>query len=181
MEDCEIITKCLSGQMEAFELLVKKYQSGLLSLAWHVLGDKEEARDITQEAFIQSYKNLDRFDMEKSFKNWITAIAYRRCLDRIKKQKVRNRHFRSARFEDCVYFPHNGNERLEDSDLFQTHLNKLNPNERMTLSLKINHGYSSKEIAEVLNSSESTVRVYIFNAKRKLKKLLKERENVQAL
>lgn len=180
MDDNDIISRCLSGDMEAFEMLVNKYQPGLLSLAWHILGDKEEARDITQEAFIQSYKNLDRFDREKSFKNWITAIAYRRCLDRIKKQKVRFRHFRSARFEDCVYENSHRKDRLEDSDIFQAHLSKLNYKERMSLSLKINHGYSSKEIAEVLNSSESTVRVYLFNAKNKLKKLLKERENVQA-
>ena len=88
MDDNEIITRCLSGEMEAFELLVRKYQSSLLSLSWHIMGDKEEARDITQEAFIQSYKNLDRFDAGKSFKNWIFAIAYRRCLDRIKKQPM---------------------------------------------------------------------------------------------
>jgi len=87
MDDSKIISRCLSGEVEAFELIVKKYQANMLFLSWGILGDKEEAKDVTQEAFVQSYLNLSRFDRTRSFKSWLYSIAFKRCLDRIKKEK----------------------------------------------------------------------------------------------
>jgi RNA polymerase sigma-70 factor (ECF subfamily) len=80
MEDNKIISSCLSGEKEAFEMLIKKYQVPILHLAWRILGDKDEAKDATQDTFVQVFSNLNRFDRGMSFKNWLYSITYKRCL-----------------------------------------------------------------------------------------------------
>ncbi len=179
MDDREIISQCLSGEIEAFEMLVNKYQSDILSLTWSVLGNQEEAKDVTQEAFIQSYLNLNRFDSTKSFKNWLYAIAYKRCLDRKRKEKSLTKFIRKAIQENRPGAKEENKEgRIEDSEIFGPLLSRLNGKERITISLKMSEGFSAKEIAEILRCAESTVRVYLFNAKKKLKKLLEEKKHV---
>lgn len=68
--------------MNAFGLIVKKYQSTLLSISWNILRDMEEAKDSVQEAFLQAFQNLKKFDKKGSFKNWLFSIAYKRAIDR---------------------------------------------------------------------------------------------------
>lgn len=179
MDDSKIISRCLSGEREAFELIVKKYQVNILSLSWSILQDKEEARDVTQEAFIQSYLNLSRFDRTRSFKNWLYSIAYKRCLDRKKKEKSLTKFIKKfIKEEELSSKGKNKETRIEDSEVFSSILKNLNKNERTAISLTMNEGYSAREIAEILGCAESTAWVYVFHAKRKLKKLLEETKDV---
>jgi len=179
MDDNQVMSRCLSGEKEAFELIVKKYQANVLFLSWSVLGDEEEARDVTQEAFIQSYLNLNRYDRNRSFKSWLYSIAYKRCLDRKKKERSLKGFLK--RFTKELDLNDEGEkreQRLEDSEIFNSLLKKLNKNERTAICLKINEGYSAREISEILNCAESTAWVHIFHAKRKLKELLEEKKDV---
>ncbi len=179
MEDNDIISSCLSGEKEAFEMLVKKYQAPLLHLAWRILGDKDEAKDATQDAFVQTFSNLDRFDRTKSFKNWLYSITYKRCIDRKRKEKsYRNFMYRTT-VERPLYTRDSVHaDRIEDSEVFFPALKKLSTKERVAIILKINDAYSASEIANVLGCAESTARVYLFNARKKLKKILKGKRHV---
>lgn len=160
-------------------MLVRKYQERVLSLAWFILKDREEAKDVTQDAFVQCYAHLDRFDESRSFKNWLLSIAYKRCLDRKKKAKSSMKYINRAIKEEKLFSTSSHRMRgIEDSEIFNPILDKLNEKERTAISLKINEGYLAKEIAQVLNCTESTARVLLFNAKRKLKNLLEERKDV---
>lgn len=179
MDEKEIISRCLSGEIEAFEMLVTKYQANILALSWSILRNREEAKDVTQEAFIQSYINLNSFDRAKSFKNWLYSIAYRRCLDRKRKEKSSTHFINKMRKQEKLFDDDKSDKkRIEDSDIFSPILRKLNEKERTVISLKMNEGYSEKEIAQVLGCAESTARVLFFNAKRKLKKMLMREKNV---
>lgn len=179
MDDNKVISRCLSGEIEAFELIVKKYQANILSLSWSILGDEEEAKDVTQEAFIQSYLNLNRYDRTRSFKNWLYSIAYKRCLDRKKKERSSKRFIKKLiKEEELSDKGINSERRVEDSEIFGSILKKLNKNERTAICLKMNEGYSAKEIAEILDCAENTAWVHIFHAKRKLKELLEEKKDV---
>ncbi len=179
MEENEIISRCLSGEIEAFEMLVTKYQTSILGLTWNILRDREESRDVTQEAFIQCFLHLNQFDRTKSFKNWLYSIAYRRCLDRKKKEKSSTQYLEKIR-KEYKLFKDDKNEkrRIEDSEIFSPILKKLDEKERTVLSLKMNEGYSAKEIAQVIGCAESTARVLFFNAKKKLKRILTREKNV---
>ena len=179
MEDKKIISQCLAGEIEAFEFLVNKYQENILSMSWSIMQNKEEAKDVTQEAFAQAYFNLSHFDMTKSFKNWLYSIAYRRCIDRKRKEKLLAQYIKKAMKEERLSSDGKDKERrIDESEIFGPILAHLNEKERTTISLKMGEGYSAKEIAQIINCAESTVRVYLFNAKRKLKKMLEEKKDV---
>jgi RNA polymerase sigma-70 factor (ECF subfamily) len=174
MDDGPIIARCLAGESEAFEMLVAKYQSGVLSLAWSVLGNRAEAEDAAQEAFLRAYTHLKQFDHSRNFRGWLSTIAFSLCLDRLKKQRT-ERRFRPEvyRTTNPSPFGQESERRFEQTATFEPLLRKLNPKERVALSLAATQGYSAAEVAEVLRCAESTARVYIFKARRKLRKWLK--------
>jgi len=179
MEDKKIVSRCLAGEIEAFEFLVNKYQENILSMSWSIMQNKEEAKDVTQEAFAQAYFNLSQFDKTKSFKNWLYSIAYRKCIDRKRKEKLLSRYIKKTMKEESLSSDGKDKEkRIDESEIFGPILAHLNEKERTTISLKMGEGYSAKEIAQIINCAESTVRVYLFNAKRKLKKMLEEKKDV---
>jgi len=167
MEDKELIEECLRGNMNAFSLIVKKYQSTLLSISWNILRDMEEAKDSVQEAFLQAFQNLEKFDQKRNFKNWLFSIAYKRAVDRRRRINFFFKRIREIKRNEERTFEQNREEIWEM-------LEKLNSKEKTAILLQALEGFTAKEIGDVIGCSENTVRVHIFNARRKLKKLLKE-------
>ena len=182
MDDSEIVARCLAGDREAFEMIVDKYQAGVLTLAWCVLGNRAEAEDAAQDAFFRAFMNLPTFDRTKGFKSWLYAIAYKRSLDRIKREKI-ERKYRSrmaeAKAQDSSDL--DTERRMAQTAVINPLLERLGLKERLALSLSINEGYTAAETAEILHCAESTARVYVFNAKRKLRKWLEGNPHVQNL
>lgn len=173
-KDNVFVEKALQGDLEAFEMLVKKYQASLIALAANMLADADEACDIAQETFLQVYKNLGRFDQTKSFKTWLFSIAVKRAIDRTRKMRSFIAYFnQKTREMNPQPAPRHETTRIEDSHLFSPLLKRLNQRERTAISLKVNEGYTAKEIGEVLGCSESTARVHLFNARKRLKEVMK--------
>lgn len=171
MNEKEIIEACLNSSVDAFGTLVEHYQSRVIALAWNILGDPDEARDTAQDTFIQAFKNLHRFDINRNFKTWLMAITVKRAFDRIRKQKSFLKYFKHHSETSDFHAPA-ACRTIEDSEIFQPLLKTLTKKERTAVSLKINEDYSAREIAHVLNCSDATARVYLFKAKKKLKKAL---------
>ncbi len=176
MDDATLIARCRAGDITAFEALVDRYQPSLLTVTWSLMGNREDARDATQEAFLSAFSNLDGFDSGRSFKNWLFAIAWKRCLDMKRKEKTGRKYIRELeRTEACASRPGPPSPaRLEDSEIFSPVLGSLRPKERLALCLRMNEGYTAAEIAGVLGCAESSARVYVFNAVRKLRHLWKK-------
>ncbi len=177
MEDNELLVSCLNGELEDFRKLMDKYRGKSLALAWNILGNREDAEDACQEAFIQVYLNLEKFDFTRNFKDWFFTILSNRCLDQLRKRSRFAKFFKlqKAEFKEKMTQASSNPDRspLISSKLIQ----KLNPKERISVCLWANEGYTSDEIASVLRCSPSTARVHLFKARRKLKVLLEE-ENV---
>ena len=169
------IRLCLDGQNEAFEALVTRYESHVKALAWNITGSAEEAMEISQDAFLQAFKNLHLFDQTKPFKNWLLGITIKRSLDKIRKKKsflyFFNRYAREVPMAKEEIRP------IEESAIFHPLLKRLNERERAALSLQINENYTAKEIGRILDCSENSVRVTLFKAKKKLKKEFLDRKN----
>lgn len=172
MDDHELVARCLAGDRAAFESLVDKYQSSLLSMTWAALGNREDARDAAQQAFLAAFLNLAAFDNGRSFKNWLFAIAWKDCLDMKRREKTRRVFIERLKGDTpAAGSLGRGPVKLEESEVFSALLKKLDRRERLALTLKMNEGYSASEIAEVLGCAESSARVYVFNAVRKVRTL----------
>jgi RNA polymerase sigma-70 factor (ECF subfamily) len=177
MTDEQILRRCLSGDVEEYHEIVERYRSRALAIAMNILGNRQDAEDASQDAFIQVYKNLDKFDFQKSFPNWFYSILYKRCLDRLRKRKRFSSFFQRVQTEPSQSFrslPANPGYGLFEK---QEMLKSLNSKERLSLFLWANDGYTSEEIGEVLKCSASTARVFLFKARKKIKSFL-EKENV---
>jgi len=178
MDDRTIVERCLQGQWGAYEFIVRRYQAHLVSLAWNLVGNVDDARDIAQDALIQAFTRLRQWDAERSFKAWLTAIAVHRGLDLLKKKRRFFAFFRQASRPEQVT-SRSVPAAIEESLIFSRPLTRLTRKERAAIVLRINDDYSAAEIAEVLGCSETTARVHLLNAKRKLKRELLRGEGRQ--
>ncbi len=169
-EEKAIIRKCLDGNRDAFEVLVNRCEAHVKNLAWNITGNPEDAVEVSQEAFLQAFKNLHRCDLNKNFKNWLLGITFKRSIDRIRKQKSFWNFFN--RYVQVAPLKKEEITTIEESAIFHPLLKKLNEKERTALSLQMNENYSAREIGGILNCSENAVRITLFRAKKKLKKEL---------
>jgi RNA polymerase sigma-70 factor (ECF subfamily) len=171
VDEREIIEGCLRESLVSQKAMVEAYGTLVLSVALNVLGNRQDAEDVSQETFLQAFRRLDRYDRERSFKTWLLTIAYRRSLDMLRKRRRFSQFAARARFEPAAF------ERQDPgagdfAPLPSRVLEVLSPRERTALVLWANEGYAAKDIAEILDCSASTARVYLFNARRKIKALL---------
>jgi RNA polymerase sigma-70 factor (ECF subfamily) len=172
VDEREIIEGCLRGSPVSNRAMIEAYGILVLSVALNVVGNRQDAEDICQETFLQVFLRLDRYDRERSFKTWILTIAYRRALDMLRKKRRFREFSVRAQFEQAVARQAEDPRPLDPSPLPSKLLEALSPRERTALCLWANEGYTAKDISAVLACSDSTARVYLFNARRKIKALL---------
>lgn len=168
--DIQVIRDCLEGNPEAFEILVNRYEAHVKALAWNISGNPEEAQEISQETFLQAFKNLCRFDINRDFKSWIMGITIKRSLDKLRKRKIFINFFN--RYSQETFQAVEDIKPFEESPIFNPLLKQLKERERIALSLQINENYTAKEIGKILECSESSVRVILFKAKKRLRNIL---------
>ncbi len=88
IEDRELVKRVLAGQTDSFRLLVERHQQSVFRFASKLLGNREEAQDVTQESFLAAFANLSRFDCSRAaFSTWLLTIARNRCINLLKKSR----------------------------------------------------------------------------------------------
>jgi RNA polymerase sigma-70 factor (ECF subfamily) len=170
LETADLVVRHLDGDPRAFGEIVKRYQTRLLNFIYRMIGDRERAEDLVQEAFIRVYRHLHRFDRSKKFSTWVYTIA-----SNLAKNELRNRS-RSP----LVFYQSNRAKQDEDTrplqfedsrsrpdDMFQNrHLKalvddavaQLSPHHRQVFVLRELEGKSYEEIAEVTHCNLGTVK-----------------------
>ena len=136
------------------------------SIAYSIVGSREEALDISQEAFIKVYKNLKQFDIKRPFLPWFIKILKNIAIDKIRKGKIKLIPLEVVENKGI-----NQEIKLE----LERALANLNQEEREIIFLRHFDGYSYKEIAEILDIPIGTVMSRLFYARKKLKKMLEGR------
>jgi len=172
-----LLRGCLQGDREEFKKIVEEYSGKIMALALNMLGNREDAEDACQEAFIRAFRNLKKFDSQRSFRNWLYTIVYNCCLDQLRKRHRFYNFYKKAKRESAPFTSAQTSNLSPEQRLPGSVLRRLSPKERITLFLWASEGYTSGEVASVLKCSPSTARVYLFKARRKIKALL-EKENV---
>ena len=175
-EDSALIRRVCDGDPDAFEPLVLEYQTAIYHLALRMVGNPQDATDLTQEIFLQAYRNLAAFRGESKFFVWLYRLACNRCTDFLRQHQatisltVDNETDNSLELEipDQRFSPESALEQKELRAAIARGLQQLSPAEQEILTLRELNGCSYDEISEILSLEPGTVRSRIFRARKKL-------------
>jgi RNA polymerase sigma-70 factor (ECF subfamily) len=170
LQDEIIIEDFHKGDLNNFGILFQRHYTMIFNLSLRMLGNYEEAEDTTQDIFIKAYKHLNKFKGESSFKTWIYKIGSTSCIDVIRKKKsLWNYLLKLTEAKDLQH-----NHDFEDKTWVQDVLNKLPAQQRLLLIMKYIQDFSNKEIAEVMNSTEGSIKVQLYRARENFKEKAKK-------
>jgi RNA polymerase sigma-70 factor (ECF subfamily) len=182
-DDQALIQRCQAGDLSAFEPLVEKYRQRVWRLAYRILRDREEAWDVSQEAFIRAYQSLPSFRGQSAFYTWLFRIVVNLATDRVRQRAARGRAFGTEPVpenewttglpDDVTARPDEEAARREQRRRIGRMLDALPPRFRAIIMLSDVEGLSYREIAEVLNIPLGTVMSRLHNARKRLRALLK--------
>jgi RNA polymerase sigma-70 factor (ECF subfamily) len=168
MDDRDAIQRCRRGDTDAFRHLVYRYQRRALAHARTLTGGDADAADMVQSAFLDAFKQLDRFDDSREFYAWFYVLLRNRCF----KHWGRTRDRAGNAPPEAWVAPDTG-LREEMFDLRQA-LDRLEPHDREIVVLKHVDGWTYDELAERLEIPRGTVMSRLFHARRRLRQLLGE-------
>jgi RNA polymerase sigma factor (sigma-70 family) len=173
----QLVEESIKGSMKAQHQLYKLYADAMYYTCYHMMHNREEAEDMLQESFSEAFKRLDRFKFESTFGTWLKKIVVNKCINEIKRKKT-ELHFSdnmelydSSNVDDDALSPSLTVEAIKAA------MKELPEGSRIIFQLYLLEGYDHREIAEILNVSESNSKSQYMVAKRKIKELLKSRLN----
>ena len=182
----EVIENCKAGDEKAFAEIVLHRQKKVFNIAYRMLGNSEEAKDLAQEVFISVYESIKDLKEEIKFDAWLTQITLNHCRNRWKYLK-RRQYFNSDSLDDpietedgsvprAIYDPSDNPEVLLEKkmvqQLIQRGLLKLKEDQRELLVLRDLQGYSYEEMGETLGLPEGTIKSRLHRARMDLKEVL---------
>jgi RNA polymerase sigma-70 factor (ECF subfamily) len=171
-DDAELVSRCLRGEAEAFEPLVERYQGVLFNVALRMVGDYEDARDITQNAFVKAYEKLATYDPRFRFFSWIYRIMVNESLNSLERRKPHQPLDPAlASTED----PLEKAQAEEQSRKVQDALMELPVDQREALILRHFAELSYAEMALALGITEKTVKSRLYEARQRLGEVLARR------
>jgi RNA polymerase sigma-70 factor (ECF subfamily) len=169
--DEDLIVRASRGDDSAFELLVRRYQEQALRTAYRFVGDRYEAEDLAQEAFVRIYQNAECYRPIASFKTWFYQILGNLCRDWIKRKRP---VFLEDHVEDPIAAgdPDLTLERKQRRDAVLRAITTLPTNQRLALVLCHYEELSYDEAASSLGLSRKSIESLLVRAKRKLRREL---------
>lgn len=175
MDDAEAIKKCQQGDQEVFRHLVERYQKRAVTHAMAILFNRDDAEDAVQEAFIDAFKAIGRFDTSRTFYSWFYVLLRNRCY-----KMTAGRRPTESLDEALLLSSQHG---TADDTRFELEkaLHSLTREEREIVWLKYFSGLSYDDLATHLQIPRGTVMSRLFNARRRLKgklagRLIREQE-----
>ena len=185
VSDKDLILKAVDNDQSAFEELVYRYDRTVLSIALRYSKNEDEAKDIYQEVFIRVFKGMKKFQFQSEFSTWLFRITTNVCLTYVsrKKEHIKLSDFGIGQSEDLdsmnreelIYDGISPEEEAAGNDvnnIVNTAVETLSPKQKITFVLKHYEGYKIREISEMLGCKEGTVKKYLFDAIKNLRKKL---------
>ncbi len=189
MTDEQLVAAAQQGDQAAFGALVEKYQAMAYSLSLRMTGNPEDAADVTQEAFLNAWRGLAKFQSQSAFSTWLYRLTSNACIDFLRREKRRpavsmtldgeedDDDPRQVEVPDQRWSPERELERKEAQAALQRALASLSPEHREVLLLREMEGFSYAEISQCLGLEEGTVKSRIARARLALKDFLRKDGN----
>ncbi|MCE5197619.1 MAG: sigma-70 family RNA polymerase sigma factor [Armatimonadota bacterium] len=182
--DQQIVERVLAGEMDAFSVLVDRYQDRIFSAVFNYVYNHDDAIDITQEAFVKAYSRLKSFNASSAFYTWLYRIAVNSAIDFLRKRKSRpadsldDDKFSEIGFEpvshDASTDPEKVVVRSEQVQTLRKAIASLSSKLKSALILHDVEGLSQEEVAEILNVPLGTVKSRVSRARVELRNLLRK-------
>jgi RNA polymerase sigma-70 factor (ECF subfamily) len=168
-EDRSLVRRYLAGQQDAAAGLVDRYEKRLYNVALRLLGNAQDAEDVTQTVFLNAFARLGTFDPTYRFFSWIYRMTVNESLNVLKRRR------RIVTLEDVPVPGAGADHAAEVQDRVGQALMQLNPDDRAVVVLRHFVAFSYEEIADVLEVPVKTVKSRLFTARERLRTTLRER------
>jgi RNA polymerase sigma-70 factor (ECF subfamily) len=177
-DDRQLVQTIRDGDTDAFEQLVRRKTSKVYALCYRIIGNPEDAKDISQLVFIKLWENLEKYDSKYAFDTWLYRMVTNVAIDFIRNRQSRenavNSNLRlvktSTDAEQGVLF-----QRKEIETVFNDVASVLSPKQKTIFVMREMEDLPSSEIAMILGCRESTVRNHLFNARKLMQQQLHKR------
>ncbi len=173
MTDPHLVARAQRGELPAFEELVKKYQREVYGLTCRMVMDPEEAKDLSQQAFLQAFVHIRDFRQQAQFRTWLFRIAINQCYNYLKSKKkfgepvdIQEMTLVAEGSPEADLITSDNQRRLHAA------MEHLPAKQRAVLALKIDKGLSYQEISQILGGTAGAARVNYCQALKTLKKFL---------
>ena len=179
----ERINEVIKGDHNAFGEIVELYKDKVFQICFRMIGNRQEAEDLAQEAFVRAFVNIRSFDLNKKFSTWLYRIATNLSIDRIRKKKPD--YYLDAEVSGTegltmysqiasdMALPEEELESLELQETIQSAIMKIPEKYRSVIILKYIEELSLKEISEILDLPVGTVKTRIHRGREALRKQLR--------
>jgi RNA polymerase sigma-70 factor (ECF subfamily) len=181
-EIVRLVQLTLGGDTAAFEQIIRRYETRVLTLAARLLGTRDDAADVAQEVFLRAFKYLHRLDLQKPFEPWLMRITVNACRDAARRRQRRRDtlvDIDAAEAPDPSPDPHADLTRKQERLMLQAALDSLPEKERLAILLRDVEGLSTAEVASILQSSETTVRSQVSRGRLRLKAVIDRATGVE--
>ena len=168
-DDARLVAALRAGEEGAFARLVTDYQTAIYNLAWRLVHDREDARDIAQEVFLKAYRQIPKIEGELHLWAWLYRVTVNACWDHLRAGS-RRPVLLDDPGEQADQRTGDGEDPAEMARLFSASLAQLPPKQQAALLLKDVHGLQHSDIAETLGISRGSSEVLLFRARRSFRK-----------
>ena len=177
-DDRQLVQTIRTGDTDAFETLVRRKTTKVYALCYRIIGNAEDAKDISQLVFLKLWENLEKYDPQYAFDTWLYRMVTNVAIDFMRNKQSRdnavNSNLRlvktSAEAEQTVVV-----QRKEIENVFNDIAVVLSPKQKTIFVMNQMEDLSSAEIAKILGCRESTVRNHLFNARKLMQQQLQKR------
>lgn len=174
-DEYQIVERVKSGDQDAFCELVERYKEKAMSIAFSLCGNYEDAKDVSQEAFIKAFKAVRSFRRDSRFFTWFYRILINLCRDHLRRKMKSVTIDDENIFETIASDDPGPEDRLSNKELGEQlteALNSLPERQKRVFTLKNIHGLKINEIAEILKCAEGTIKAHLFKATLSLRERL---------
>jgi len=184
--DYKLVKLAITGDEQAYAELMDRYRDAIYYMLLKMVNNKNDAEDLTIEAFGKAFKNIEQYTPKYAFSTWLFKIATNNCIDFIRKQKANLISIDQADDDEDMSAPplHSSNLDPEEDmiknqrvDLMRDVVDKLKPRYRNLIKLRYFKEYSYEEIAQELDLPLGTVKAQLFRARELLYNILKNRDH----